>query len=466
MPKKGSSVEQANVVGLTPSGEARAIAYDDGLYDLFLDPRFAAPGDRLTVRLLGKRQGRWQAQVQSVEEPSPARRTPPCPQFGLCGGCSLQHLPYADQVAQKAGMVRQCLDGLAPEAAWLPDLAAPAEFGFRNKMEFTASARPFLRQAGDEPPPGPGALGLFVPYSGNKVLDIERCLLQPDAGNRILAWVRRWIADRGLSYYHSGRHEGYLRTVLLRSNLQGEFLAMPIVAEDRPETTRQLCADLAAAFGEIRSIWSLVNPKLNDSYADLAPVHELGERCIEERLGRWRFSVGPQTFLQVNSAQSAALYDRILDLAAPRATDTVYDLYCGVGTISLWLSPACAAVVGVECVEPAVAAARAAAQANGVANASFHAGDMKDLLSADFFAAHGKPDLVVTDPPRAGMHPKALRALADCGARRIVYVSCNPSSLARDLAVLGERYKPTAVQVVDLMPQTLHVETICVLEAR
>jgi 23S rRNA (uracil1939-C5)-methyltransferase len=354
---------------------------------------------------------------------------------------------------------------------WLPALGCKEQWFFRNKMEYTASARPWQDQPpATETPVAPApAFGLFVPFSGNKVIDIQNCLLQDPLGNYVRNWWRSYSQEKGYPAYHSSRHDGWLRTLLVRTTKTGESLVMLIVASERPDqgpedALRTMVDDFVAAFPQVTSVWTLVNAKFNDSYADLTPVHAAGQSEIVEQLGDLRFGIGPQTFFQVNSRQTRLLYERILEFAGLAAAETVYDLYCGVGSISLFLAANARKVIGIEYVESSIQSARRNSQTNGLENLEFFSGDMKDLLTPAFFQEHGAPAVVVTDPPRAGMHPKACETLAASGAKRIVYVSCNPESLARDLSILTPRYRLAKVQAIDLMPHSHHVETVALLE--
>jgi 23S rRNA (uracil1939-C5)-methyltransferase len=473
MPKKGTIIQPVKILDLVPGGEARGLWEAEGQETLSIrfDARGVMPGDVVAARLLGKRNGLWHGKLDRILTGSPSRLFPRCSHFGICGGCGLQHWPYALQLLQKEALVKGCLSTFDDRTEWLPAIGCKEQWFFRNKMEYTASARPWQELPPDAEtlaPPAP-AFGLFVPFSGNKVLDIRNCLLQDPLGNEIRNWWRSYAQSRGYPVYHSSRHDGWLRTLLVRTARTGESLVMFIVASERPETgpedaLQSLVADFIAGFPQVTSVWTLVNPKLNDSYADLKPVHAAGKIEIREELGKYRFGIGPQTFFQVNSHQTRLLYERILEFADLGPKDVAYDLYCGVGSISLFLASQAKKVIGIEYVESSIQSARQNALDNGLGNLEFFAGDMKDLLVPGIFETHGAPDVVVTDPPRAGMHAKACETMAASGARRIVYVSCNSESLARDLRILTPRYRLAKVQAIDLMPHSHHVESIALLE--
>lgn len=469
-------------------------------------PRAAAPGDELTFTIINCR--KLEAVVTSINAPSPARRSPPCEHFGICGGCSLQHLPYPDQAAAKQSMVEQIL--ASPDhPPLLPLLGAEREFEYRNKMEYTFSTRSWQKEppearpksakeraalakakalaaleqaekaAGSstaspapvpEPSPAPTAppaLGFFVPFSGNKVLDLSMCRLQGGASTAIRNWFSAYGRARDLPFYNANTQEGFLRTLLIRLSATGQTLVMIVLAARTPEHQAAIDPMLAAfseAFGELASIWYCINNKLNDSYADLTPVLVRGSPFLEENLGGLQFRVGPLSFMQVNPWQTVALYDLIMEHAGIGSTDLVYDLYCGAGTISSWAARKARKVLGLEYVAEAVEHARDTARINGLDNVEFHGGDMKDLLSPAFISAHGNPDIIITDPPRAGMHADVTRLLCTLRPRKLVYVSCKAESLKRDLELLKTAYRVTALQAIDLMPQTIQIETIAVLE--
>lgn len=474
MPRKEPIPLPLRIQGYAPDGTARAwwkpylgnhdpeLALREDF--LYLDPRFHAPGDLVEAEYIGKKGGLFQGKQRKLQEPSPLRRTPPCPHFGICGGCTLQHLPPRIQQTVKENMVRECLMDSAGNAEFLPLLPAAAETGYRNKIECTASARPWLSEPGMDRFGESLSLGYFVPYSGNKVLDVRTCLLQPEEGNRILAWFHDHSRQRGWSHYNHHTHEGFFRTLLIRTLPDGQILVMPVFAIDDHDEIPHCLETLRRDIPGITSLWYLVNPKMNDTYADLEPVHHSGTRFLVENLDGIDFGIGPRTFFQVNSAQCRVLYARVMELARLDRNQSVWDLYCGVGTMTCLAALRARHAVGVEYVEESVALARHHAGQAGITNAVFHAGDMKDLLDDAFLAREGVPDCVICDPPRAGLHPQVARFLARLEAKRMVYVSCNMESLRRDLALLGTTWTVTLVQGVDLMPQTPHVEVIALLE--
>lgn len=431
---------------------------------IYFDPRHNCPGDVIEVQYLGRQQRQFQGKQARLITPSNLRRPAPCPHFGICGGCSFQHLDYPSQCRVKEGMLQECFAQWLESVPLLPLMPAPAELAYRNKMEFTAASRIWqtpeaMGQAG----PGPGALGFFVPFSGNKVLDLVGCRLQTDLANELFAWVKHHALRKGWTFYNHQDHGGFFRTLLIRSLEDGQALVMPVFAYD-DQTEILACLDeMRRVFPALTSLWYLVNPKLNDSYADLVPVHHSGQAGLVENLDGLEFGIGPQTFFQVNSRQCRLLYDRVLELARIGHDHVVYDLYCGVGTLSCLAARHAAKVVGLEYVESSVALARQYSSRAGLSNTVFYAGDMKDVLNQALYAREGRPDCIILDPPRAGIHPSVAGFLNSNPVDRLVYVSCNMLTLRRDLLALDKTYKLQLIQGVDLMPQTAHVEVIALL---
>lgn len=428
----------------------------------------AVPGDVVTLQLLGKRRKVWEGQVQTLEVPSPDRTTPTCEHFGVCGGCRNQHLSYAAQLRHKQKWVQDALTrigGLAlPKLQ--PVLPAPAPFGYRNKLEYSATAKRWLTQAevaSQVPLDKQQALGFHVPGVFDKVVPIAHCHLQPEPGNAIRNHVHAWALQHGIAYYDNRAHNGQLRNLLMRqATATGQLMVLPIVAAEAP-WVHDLLQDLAKTFPQITSLGYIVNPKLNDSYHDLTPIFVQGPPIIEEHLGKWRFQVGPLSFFQTNTLQAERLYQQVYDLL-PTDIPVLYDLYCGTGSIGIFVSDKAKKIVGVEYVAAAVADARENCALNGLQHLHFEAGDMAKVLTPAFAHTHGAPQVVVTDPPRAGMDPAVVHALLALRPQTIIYVSCNPATQARDLALMADAYSIDHVQPVDMFPQTPHVENIVRLQ--
>jgi len=476
MPDKNKIFGPLVIAGIDPKGQAFAewFPYEDNTNPdlaskkavLYFDARHNVPEDRIKARFIGKKSGEFQGLQSELLEPSPLRQEAPCEAFGLCGGCSFQRLAYEDQARIEEKNVKDYFSPLFSEEQFLPLLKAPEAYAYRNKMEFTASERAFIPENKSDETAKDKALGFFVPYSGNKVLSVSACLLQKAEANELLFWTQNWARERNWTFYNSKSHEGFFRTLLIRSNEKGELLVMPIFARDEQEEIQAYCQKIREVFPQVKSLWYLINEKLNDSYSDLSPQFFAGEPAIPEKILGLEYYVSPLTFLQVNTKQCEFLYGQILKTAQARTEDLVYDLYCGVGTISLLFASTVKKVCGLEYVEASVVHAREAASRNKLDNAHFFAGDMAQILDEAFFESQGRPNIIICDPPRAGMHPRVLKTLLKSEAKKIVYVSCNMISLKRDLEVLAEQYKLVSIQGIDLMPQTPHIETLVLLERK
>ena len=412
------------------------------------------PGDHVRVRLTEARARFGRGVIEAVETPSPDRVDAPCPYFGQCGGCRLQHLAYPAQLAFKQKQVRDCLERIGGLGAFeeRPILPAPAPYGYRNKMEFTVT-----RGA----PGAPLTVGLHQAQRYDAVLDIERCLLQSDGMNDLLDEARQFVAGHGLTAYDQDSGEGLLRFLVLREGLHtGELMANVVTSSPAVSELAPLAARLRARAPGTSSVVMNVNPK-KASVAVGVEEHLLGGRDhIRETLGGLTFQISAGSFFQTNTAQAERLFAIVLEAAALGEADTAIDLYSGTGAISLLLARRCRWVYGVEMAAAAVADANRNAVANGIVNCTFVEGEVRFVLPA-LITRGVRADVVVADPPRAGFHPKALRALAGLEAGRLVYVSCNPATLARDLGELVRAgYRLEWVQPVDMFPHTPHIEVV------
>ena len=343
---------------------------------------------------------------------------------------------------------------------------------YRNKLEFTFSTKAWRTAeeiSSGKALPSHGALGFHIPQLFDKVLNIEHCALQADPSNDIRLAVRDYAEDHNIDYYDIRNHTGFLRNLVIRNSSTGDWMVIVIVAHDDKEQLFPLLDMLHERFPQITSLQYIINDKLNDSYGDMEVITYHGCNHIEERMDGYngsrdlKFIINPKSFYQTNSAQAQRLYSFVAELAELQPTDTLYDLYTGTGTIALFLADKCRQVIGIEYVEEAIADAKNNARLNGFDNTRFYAGDMAQVLTEDFIAANGRPDVVVTDPPRAGMHEKVVAQLLATAPRKIVYVSCNPATQARDLQLLSERYEVRRIQPVDMFPHTQHVENIAEL---
>ena len=451
------------------AAEGRALAHYEGEV-VFVD--FAVPGDVVDIHVTKKKNKYMEGRILRIVKPSPQRIEPFCSHFGVCGGCKWQPLPYEMQLAAKRQQVYDQLVRIGhldvPEIQ--PTIGSDLTQYYRNKLEFTFSERRWILD-GENPdaltPEERLGLGFHVGKFFDKVLDIDHCYLQPDPSNGIRLFVKRYTLEHGLEYYNLRENRGYVRNIIIRTTGGGGTMLIVCFAhDDDPSLRTQMLDAIAEAFPQITSLYYVINRKLNDSIADQTCILYKGEDAIYEQMEGLRFKIGPKSFYQTNTLQALKLYTIARDFAALSGTETVYDLYTGTGTIAQFVSRQAAKVIGIEYVPEAIADARINAEANGISNCEWFAGDMKDILTDGFIAAHGRPDVVILDPPRAGIHPEVARVLLRTQARRIVYVSCNPASQARDLAILSGKYRITRVQPVDMFPHTMHIENVCALELR
>lgn len=427
------------------------------------------PGDVVKARTYQRRTSFEKARVIELLKPSPDRVEPFCQHFEACGGCKWQYLPYEQQIQYKDKIVGDAFARLAKVEIGerLPILAAPATTYYRNKLEYTFSQNRWLTSAeiasGEEL--SREALGFHVPGQHTKVVDIQECFLQNDFSNDLRNAVRQYALDHDLSFYDIKVREGFLRNLVVRTASTGEILVILIVNEEN-DALIPLMEFIKQNFPNITSLNYIINPKLNDTYFDLEPVCFAGKPYIIEQLGKFKFKIRPKSFFQTNSEQGKRLYDIVKDFAQLKGEEVLYDLYAGVGSIGLYLSDDCSKLIGIEQIDQAVEDAKENAALNGVENAAFYVGDVKMILNDDLIQAHGKADVLITDPPRGGMHPDVVQTLLKAEVPRIVYVSCNPSTQARDLALLDEKYKVVKIQAVDMFPHTVHIENVALLELR
>lgn len=454
---------------LDMAAEGRCVArIDDKVY--FVEG--GVPGDRVDLLVEKDKKTYAEARVYRLREPSPDRTGAFCSHFGVCGGCKWQNLAYTRQLELKTRQVQDAFRriGKVEAGKWHPILPSPHTRYYRNKLEFTFSHQRWLydheRDAVQLSDTSLAGLGFHIPGRFDKVLDVETCYLQEDPSNAIRNWVKAYTLEKGFRYFDLREQTGFFRNLVLRNNSRGEWMVLVLVSEDRPGDLFPFLEALSEAFPSICSLYWVLNRKRNDAYSDLEPVLFKGEPWLEETMEDLLFRIGPTSFYQTNPEQALSLYRITAEMADAGPEDVVYDLYTGTGTIALFLARRARKVVGIEYVEAAVADARANAARNGLHNTAFFSGDMARLLSPGFVEENGRPDVVVTDPPRAGMHPGVVAELIRIMPRRIVYVSCNPATQARDLALLNEAYSVTRVQPVDMFPHTHHVENVALLERR
>ena len=429
------------------------------------------PGDVVDVQVRKHHRRYMEATVVRFVEKSPLRTEPFCEHFGVCGGCKWQSLPYEEQLKQKRQQVEDQLVRIGhlniPEV--LPCLGSERTREYRNKLEFTFADKRWLTyeeisQGGDiEPMP---AVGFHIPGCFDKVLDINKCHLQVDLSNRIRLATKQFCLDNGYSFHNARAHEGLMRTMVIRTASTGEVMVIVVFNEDNKERINALMSYLKSEFPEITSLIYMINEKWNDSLGDREPICFAGKDHIIEEMEGLKFKVGPKSFYQTNSEQAYELYKVTREFADLKESDTLYDLYTGTGTIANFCARRAKKVVGVEYVKEAIDDAKINSEINNIDNTTFYAGDMKDVLSDEFVERNGRPDVIILDPPRAGVDERVLEVIKRAAPERMVYVSCNPSTQARDLALLDDMYEILAVQPVDMFPHTHHVENVVKLRKR
>lgn len=453
-------VENVEITGV--AAEGKSIARVD---DMVVFIPYGAPGDVVNIKLDKKKRSYAEAHIVDMVKPSPDRVTPACEHFGVCGGCKWQHIPYESQLRYKRDQVVDALTRIAkveiPEVN--PTLGSKETFCYRNKLEYTFSCKCWItfedlrsgREIADR-----NALGFHIPGAFDKVLDIKKCWLQDDLSNRIRLFVRQYALAKGYEFYDIKAQQGLMRTLMVRIASTGEVMLIVVFARPEQEKIDDLMDAIAAEFPEITSLLYVVNQKVNDTIADQEVITYRGRDYINEEMEGLQFRIGPKSFYQTNSLQAYELYKVARRMACLKPDDLVYDLYTGTGTIANFVARQVKKVVGIEYVPEAIADAKLNSEVNGIDNTIFFAGDMKDVLTDGFIAEHGRPDVMIIDPPRAGMHEDVVNVILNARPERIVYVSCNPATQARDLALMDSLYRVEEVQPVDMFPHTHHVENV------
>lgn len=450
------------------AAEGKSLAHVDGTV-VFVE--FAVPGDIVNVKVTKKKKNYMEGFILEIVKPSEDRLQPFCEHFGICGGCRWQPLPYDMQLKAKQQQVWDQLVRIGhleiPDIS--PILPSDKTKYYRNKLEFTFSNKRWIYNnedpdsLTDEERLG---LGFHVGKFFDKVLDIKHCSLQPEPSNEIRLFIREYAVNHNLEFYNIRENTGFLRNIIVRNNQVGDVMLTVCFAYDDQDKIVPMLDAIAAEFPQIKSLHYVINEKLNDSISDLDCILYKGDDAIWETMGKLKFKIGPKSFYQTNSEQAYKLYSVAKEFAALTGDEVVYDLYTGTGTIAQFISDKASKVIGIEYVKEAIEDARINAEANGITNCTFFDGDMKDILTADFIKEHGKPEVMIIDPPRAGMHPDVVKVIMEAAPERIVYVSCNPASQARDLAMMSPMYEITAVQPVDMFPHTMHVENVCALKLK
>ena len=453
------------------AAEGKALARVENMV-VFVDN--AVPGDVADLQVTRKKSNYREARAIHFHVLSDKRSEPACSHFGVCGGCKWQNMAYQHQLFYKQKQVKDNLERLAkiPLPEILPILGSVNEYYYRNKLEFTFSHRGWMTEEeiksgenfGDRP-----ALGFHIPGMFDKILDIKKCFLQPEPSNAVRDAVKKYAVENNLEFFNTREQTGFLRNIVIRNTSTGELMVNVIFAQEDQAKREGLLSFLFASFPEISSLLYVINTKRNDTINDLEVLSYKGHDFIMEEMPAFesatklKFKIGAKSFFQTNTQQAYRLYKIAAEFAELKSTDLVYDLYTGTGTIACFIAGKVNNVVGIEYVPSAIEDAKVNAALNNITNTLFFAGDMKDVLSPDFVAANGKPDVIITDPPRAGMHEDVVKRILEIEPRRIVYVSCNPATQARDIAWLAEKYTVEKVQPVDMFPHTHHVENVVAL---
>ena len=459
-------IEKAIVSGIAAEGKA-IVRHND----LVIFVPYVVPCDVVDIQLTRKKNSYAEGRAVFFHTCSPQRKEAFCSHYGICGGCQWQILPYQEQLRFKQ---QQVIDNLTrigkvelPEIS--PILGSPRTEFYRNKLEFTFSNRRWMTQEeirSEQMFDNMNALGFHIPGMFDKVLDIENCWLQNTVSNRIRNEIRSFALKNDFSFFDLRNKGGLLRNMIIRTSTTGEVMLIVVFFEDDPVKREMLLNHLSEQFPEITSLLYIINTKANDTITDQEVLRFKGNDFIFEAMEELKFKIGPKSFFQTNSEQAYNLYRIVRDFAGLTGKERVYDLYTGTGTIANFVAKDASQVIGIEYVPEAIEDARINSGLNGITNTLFFAGDMKDLLNPAFIEEYGRPDVIITDPPRAGMHDDVIEAILFAEPQRIVYVSCNPATQSRDLNLLDSRYKVKNVQPVDMFPHTHHVENVVCLEKR
>ncbi len=456
-------LEQIEITGVAAEGKALA-----RVNDMVVFVPFVAPGDVVDLQVTRKKHNYAEARVVKFHKHSPLRIEPFCEHFGVCGGCKWQHVSYDYQLQFKRQQVEDNLTriGKIPLPEILPAKGSARQQFYRNKLEFSFSNKSWLTteqmQSGEEFACR-NALGFHIPGMFDKVLDIKKCWLQDDISNRIRLTIRQFAIDHDYPFFDLREQTGLMRNIIVRTSSTGEIMLIVVFFEPDMERIEALMQHLADTFPEITSLLYIINQKHNDTITD-QEIHVFrGRDHIWETMEGLQFKIGPKSFYQTNSEQAYELYKVAREFAGLTGDELVYDLYTGTGTIANFVARQCRKVVGIEYVPEAIEDAKENARINGLDNTLFYAGDMKDLLTEEFIAEHGRPEVIITDPPRAGMHDDVIKTILFAAPNRIVYVSCNPATQARDLSLLDVKYRVERIQPVDMFPHTHHVENVVLL---
>jgi 23S rRNA (uracil1939-C5)-methyltransferase len=457
--------EDVRIIDIAEEGKGVGKTDD---FVLFVDK--AIPGDIADVQVYKSKKNFGEGKITTLKQPSEYRVEPFCEHFGTCGGCKWQHMDYKGQLKFKQKSVADALGRIAKiDVDSMMDIVpSPADRYYRNKLEYTFSDKRWLYDGENKEDEtlNMNALGFHIPGRFDKILDVKHCYLQAEPSNELRNSIRDFVIEQGYSFYNLRNHEGALRNLIVRTSSTGEVMVIVVFAYVSEEEVNKLMNFIDAGFPEITSLLYIINQKKNDTIFDQDVIAFKGPEYIHEEMNGIKFRIGPKSFYQTNSIQALRLYEIARDFASFKGDELVYDLYTGAGTIANFIAGHVKEVVGVEYVPTAIEDAKVNSAINNITNTKFYAGDMKDVLVADFVAEHGKPDVIITDPPRAGMHPDVVNRLMEIEAEKIVYVSCNAATQARDLLILKEKYDTVKIQPVDMFPHTQHVENVVLLVLR
>jgi 23S rRNA (uracil1939-C5)-methyltransferase len=430
----------------------------------------AMEGDVADIIITSKKRNHVFGKITELKTKSGQRTIPFCEHFGVCGGCSLQHINYNEQLRIKQKFVEDNLKRIGKVEAKkvFPILGCDETVRYRNRLDFAFANRRWLtsEELNTDIRAAGSFAGFHVPGRFDKIIDINTCHLQPEPTNAIRLFVKNFAAEREWSFYDAAKYEGFMRDMIVRSTTTGQWMVVVIFGSRHDEKISAVFSALADAFPQITSLHYVINTKRNPTIYDLEVIHFKGAETIMEKIGDVNFKISPKSFFQTNSRQAEKLYNAAVDFASLTGNEIVYDLYTGAGTIANYIAHRAKKVIGIDYIEDSIENAKENSRNNSIANTEFFWGDIKETLSADFISAHGKPDVIITDPPRAGMHPDVVQKISEAGAQRIVYVSCNPATQARDIALLADKYRVTKMQPVDMFPHTSHVENVALLEMK
>ncbi len=463
----GQIFEKIKIIDIGAEGKAIA-----KIEEMILFIPFGAPGDVVDARIVKHKKNFLEGRIISFHERSNIRTDPFCEHFGICGGCKWQHIDYKEQVKFKQQQVIdnfQRIGKISYQFKTDPIIESPKIEFYRNKLEFSFSNKRWLSEneiLQNEKIEDLEALGFHVPGFFDKIININKCWLQQEPSNEIRNAIRSFVISKGYSFFNIREKVGFLRNVIIKNNLAGDFMIILIVSEKDEKAIFSILDYLKKSFPQIKSLYYMINAKKNDSIDYLQPVLYKGDPYLKEDIDNLSFKIGPKSFFQTNSHQAKNLYKIAAEYADLDGSQVVYDLYTGTGTIANYVARKSKKVIGIEYIEDAVIDARENSKVNNIDNTFFVSGDMAEVLNEKLFEEYGRPDVVITDPPRAGMHSKVIEQLKKCGTRKIVYISCNPATQARDIDLMSDVFKVVSTNPVDMFPHTQHVENVALLERK